>query len=335
MIGNIQLSDRSLTLLNRRQMSQDEIQQFTDLLNEAKSQQGSAIEQLKAMSAQELALLQKANSLADPINIAALSEEGAANLISQPDNSDKVDLNNDGIVEVGEGRSIVFPPVNAPDHVKAAWQDATAGLDETDKMMLELHMHIAVYGVQIEGVAQKTALPPEQQWSQLGIDKLFSDLRGNLEFRVGLEGWTEHNVMLRDFYDRFESSLDSSTSYTQQKQTFAAEDDKKPNEKREARSLDTSDKRLNELNQLLLDARMGIDRRKLEEIDEKMKAIESDSSLSSTQKRQMLRALEEQKEAIFAEAQRRTVENEKRKALLAANDNLTEQLQEELLKSTV
>ena len=74
---------------------------------------------------------------------------------------------------------------------------------------------------------------------------------------------------------------------------------------------------------------------KLEEIDEKMKAIESDGSLSSTEKRQMLRALEEQKEAIFAEAQRRTVENEKRKSLLAANDNLTEQLQEELLKITI
>lgn len=335
MIANIQLSDRSLTLLNRRQMSQDEIQQFTDLLNEAKSQQGSAIEQLKAMSAQELVLLQKANSLADPINIAALSEEGAANLISQPDNSDKVDLNNDGIVEVGEGRSIIFPPVNAPDHVQAAWKDATDGMDETDKMMLELHMHIAVYGVQIEGVTQKAALSPEQQWSQLGIEKLFSDLRGNLEFRVGLEGWTEHNVMLRDFYNRFENGLGSSTSYIQPRQSTPKEADNDSDAKTESRSLDASDKRLNELNQLLLDARMGVDRRKLEEIDEKMKAIESDGSLSSTEKRQMLRALEEQKEAIFAEAQRRTVENEKRKSLLAANDNLTEQLQEELLKITI
>ena len=46
---------------------------------------------------------------------------------------------------------------------------------------------------------------------------------------------------------------------------------------------------------------MGIDREKLEEIEEKIKAIESDSSLSDKQKRQRINVLEQQKEAVFEE----------------------------------
>jgi hypothetical protein len=62
----------------------------------------------------ELTLLQKANSLADTINVQGLTEEGATNLLSQPDNSDKVDLNNYRLVEVGIAKLMIFPPVNAP-----------------------------------------------------------------------------------------------------------------------------------------------------------------------------------------------------------------------------
>ena len=110
MINSVQFSEKSLNLLSLRQLSNDEIQQFSEILNQAKDSQGSAKDRLLAMSASELALVQKANSLAAPINVSSLSEEGAINLLSQPDHSDKVDLNNDGIVEVGAAKNLIFPP---------------------------------------------------------------------------------------------------------------------------------------------------------------------------------------------------------------------------------
>ena len=45
-----------------------------------------------------------------------------------------VDLNNDGIVEVGEAKTFVYPPPNAPDSVKAAWNEATKDMTEREKM---------------------------------------------------------------------------------------------------------------------------------------------------------------------------------------------------------
>ncbi|MFT6990012.1 MAG: hypothetical protein ACJASL_001989 [Paraglaciecola sp.] len=327
MINSIQFSEKSLDLLSLRQLNQDEIQQFSDILSEAKNQQGSAKNTLLAMTVNELALVQKANSLADPINVSSLSEEAAANLLSQPDNSDKVDLNNDGIVEVGAARTIIFPPVNAPDNVKLAWESATADMSETDKFILEFRMHSAVFGINIEGVNQKQALDPEQQWNQQGIDDLFKDLSGNLEFRVNLEGWTDHNLMLKGFYERFESALNQSSAFSMAttQPVHNATEEKKP-------AVHETDSAYTNMMQLLLDARMGIDREKLQEIDEKIEKIENNADLSGKHKQQLIKALLQQKEALFEEAQRRTVENEKRKSLLPNNINLLERLDEQRLK---
>lgn len=335
MINSIQLSDKSLNLLNLRQLNQDEIQQFSAILTEAKSQQGSAKNTLLNMSPSELALVQKANSLADSINVTSLSEEGATNLLRQPDNSDKVDLNNDGIVEVGAAKSLIFPPVNAPASVKTAWESATANLSEEDKMMLELRMHLAVFGANIEGGNNKQALSPDQQWSQKGIENLFKDLQSNLEFRVNMEGWTEHNLMLKGFYERFHSALNQSSSVpgvTAQSTTSEPAQAQGNQGEQTDSAVKQSNQTHADMMQLLLDARMGIDREKLEEIEEKIKTIENDASLSSTQKQTLIYALQKQKEVIFEEAQRRTVENEKRKSLLSNNVNLLENLAEQKLK---
>ena len=89
---------------------------------------------LAGLTAQDLALLQQASGLVDTINVASLSEEGAANLLLGRDM--QVDLNNDGIVEVGAGRMMTFPPPNAPQAAKDAWAAATAGMSERDRMSL-------------------------------------------------------------------------------------------------------------------------------------------------------------------------------------------------------
>lgn len=95
---------------------------------------GGAKQFLAALTPQDLTLLQDASGLASRIDVAALSEEGAANLLLE--RTARVDLNNDGLVEVGGAKLIVFPPVNAPQAVKQAWEAATAGMSGRDRMSL-------------------------------------------------------------------------------------------------------------------------------------------------------------------------------------------------------
>lgn len=160
MISSTSFSTESMNLLQARGLSESQISDFSLLLQEANEQREnniSAKEVLNNMTKGELQLLQTATSLADPINVNSLSKEGAINLLAQPDKTGLVDLNNDGIVEVGAARNITFPPVNAPTHVKDAWDKATEGLSTWDKAVMELNLHTSVYGVEINGMPTKKA----------------------------------------------------------------------------------------------------------------------------------------------------------------------------------
>jgi len=210
MISSTSFSTESMNLLQARGLSETQITDFASLLEEAHEQRDnniSAKEVLSNMSKSELQLLQTATSLATPINVNSLSKESAINLLAQPDNTGLVDLNNDGIVEVGAARKMVFPPVNAPAHVKDAWDKATEGLSTWDKSVMELNLHVSIYGVEINGMPTKKPPTPEQQWSSENLVEWFATLRSGLERSVIDEGWTEHNKAKRDVYDKFESFL--------------------------------------------------------------------------------------------------------------------------------
>ncbi len=210
MIASTQFSAESTQLLQARGLSKSQITDFSLLLDKAHKQQGqnvSAKQVLNDMSGSELKLLQKASSLADSIHVASLSKEGAVNLLAQPDNTGLVDINNDGIVEVGAGRHMIFPPVNAPAHVKEAWDKSTEGLSFQDKMVLELNLHTSIYGFEINGVPTKPAPSPEQQWSANNLVEWFATLRSGLERSVKEEGWTHFNLAQKGFYDKFEALL--------------------------------------------------------------------------------------------------------------------------------
>jgi len=210
MLSSISLSSKSVSLLQVRGLTGQQVDDFTELLNKANQQleqDRSAKQVLSDMSGDELALLQKATSLADSINVSSLSNEGAVNLLAQPDKTGMVDLNNDGLVEIGKAKMVTFPPLNAPHSIHAAWEKATKNMAEGDKMIMQLHMHTAVYGFQIEGQPTKQPLSPEAQWSETGWQQLLATLRSSLEFSVGMDGWTRMNVVRQDFYDRFEGEL--------------------------------------------------------------------------------------------------------------------------------
>lgn len=215
MLSSVNLSSDSIDLLQRRGLSDQQIGNFAELLTQAKERVGegaTAKQALSELTKAEMTLLQQATSLADPIQVNTLSNEGATNLLAQPDRSGMVDLNNDGIVEVGKAQTISFPPVNAPDHVKSAWDTATEGMAEADRLILELNMHHAVYGVQIDGVETKTALPPEQQWSAEGWQQLLSELEAALAFDVSMDGWDRYSLLKQDFYQKFDTALQSGWS---------------------------------------------------------------------------------------------------------------------------
>lgn len=196
--------------MQARGLTDVQITDFATLLEDAHQQQEnniSATQILQNMTKSELALIQTVTSLAAPIDVNSLSKEGATNLLAQPDRTGLVDLNNDGIVEVGAGRNIMFPSVNAPAYAKAAWDKATEGLSFQDKAIIEFNMHISVYGVEINGMPTKQAPSPENQWSADNIVEWFATLRSGLERSVKEEGWAHFNIVQRDFYDKFESFL--------------------------------------------------------------------------------------------------------------------------------
>jgi len=96
---------------------------------------------LKSLSTEELQTLQFTHGAADPINPDSLSQEGALNLLLPPGDA-RMDIDGDGIVEVGTARTGVFPPGNAPASVEAAWNEAMANVDPQTKAMAEITLHL-------------------------------------------------------------------------------------------------------------------------------------------------------------------------------------------------
>lgn len=88
------------------------------------------------LDTQSLSLLQEAASLATPTNIASLSEEGAENLLLTP--SEAIDLNKDGLIETGSAMGFQFPPSDASQELRSAWEKTTATLEEGDTLTLML-----------------------------------------------------------------------------------------------------------------------------------------------------------------------------------------------------
>jgi hypothetical protein len=211
MLSVSNLSNESVDLLQIRGRSDQQIIEFATLLDEANSQIGkdvSAKDVLSGLTVAELIMVQKSVGLVDSIDVDSLSTEAAINLLAQPDKTGMIDLNNDGLVEIGAAKMITFPPVNAPVSVQRAWDEATEGMSEQDKMIMQLNMHTMTYGIHIDGVPTQQASSPEDQWSKKGLEQLMENLKSALEFSVSLDGWDRFNLVKNDFYDKFEEALE-------------------------------------------------------------------------------------------------------------------------------
>ena len=78
---------------------------------------------LNTLTTQQIMDLFAYHGLAHPGQVNALSEEGAANLLTAPEF--QRDIDGDGLVEVGAAKLFVFPAPDAPQEVYEAWAELT------------------------------------------------------------------------------------------------------------------------------------------------------------------------------------------------------------------
>lgn len=164
------ISQKSSYDTYRTANGQDISSAFTQILEKKQETNMGTRKFLSSLTVSELYEVQKANHLAGNINIQTLSKEGAENLFLMPvDKYKTVDLNNDGVVEVGTGKTFVFPPTNSPESVKDAWKKASKDMSFKERMLLEGHF----LGMQLERNAYQSQ---DGTW-------------GN--YNPGEDGWTD------------------------------------------------------------------------------------------------------------------------------------------------
>ncbi|QDV72364.1 hypothetical protein [Botrimarina mediterranea] len=133
------------------QASPEKLQQgFGAIIGKAINEEGYADPKgfLAKLNREELATLQSVHSLADPIHVESLTEEGALNLLLPP--PAQVDIDADGITHSGAGRGIRFPNSNTPPEVVDAWDSATAGMSWGERSQFELKMMLPTLLANIE-----------------------------------------------------------------------------------------------------------------------------------------------------------------------------------------
>lgn len=199
------LGARHTQLSELRGVSADCQTRYAALLERAYSSGGLSDAKgfLTTLTPAELDDVRRNHCLADPIDPASLSDEGAQNLLL-PEGF-RVDLNGDGMDEVGCAFNIPFPPRDAPADFKEAWFQATATLDEGSMMTYALQMHIGLYGIPIDNQPSAPRVAIDQLAS---YQQLVSQILTSLD--VG-KPWMAEGQYERDkaFFTRFLGELQS------------------------------------------------------------------------------------------------------------------------------
>lgn len=151
-------------LLGLRGLSPDDEASFASLL--ARAQGVSPADRqsvLNGLTASELETLRKAHSLADPINPAGLSQEGVYNLFQAP--SEAKDLDHDGFQSVGIAKMWCFPPPDAPESLRKAWEASTAGLSDGEVMLkMGIFLPPPQFALDGNGNLLKVINPGDPEW---------------------------------------------------------------------------------------------------------------------------------------------------------------------------
>lgn len=93
---------------------------------------------LQSLSDEQLQTIQQTHHLAEPIDINSLSSEASLNLLLPPPT--QIDENGDGLTAIGASFTLKFPNSHTSAKVTQAWERATEGVSQSDRLTYELQM---------------------------------------------------------------------------------------------------------------------------------------------------------------------------------------------------
>lgn len=194
------IEKREYSLLKSRGLSDTEIKDFRNIVNDAKKQ-NNAKEFLSNLSNEDRELVKKANSYGRSLTdneIGSMTEEGARNMLVNQDYRAYVDYNNDGVVDKGIGKSFSFPPPNAPEDVKIAWDKTLDSLPAEDRLMAS-----SIFMVQ----SLQANFQTDSQGNVVGVASPGDDGYVNI-FPATLDGW-QNLLDKTESYLKWLSTVDS------------------------------------------------------------------------------------------------------------------------------
>jgi hypothetical protein len=163
---------------------------------------------LLGLTTEQLSLLQNVNHLGNPVDVNAISEEGAENLLVDRDH--RVDLNNDGLTEVGAARLAQFPSSNTPPAVKDAWNAATGGLSEVERVQFSFRFAATTDGIHLKNLpgGESDANESSPDFSSPSFDwtNFFDTFRYDID-TARSRNTPEYSNRLQGFLDRFQTEL--------------------------------------------------------------------------------------------------------------------------------
>ncbi len=206
------LADGDIRLLILRGVKNDKIEAYTGILEQFHgdpANRDDPVVFLRNLSSDGIELLKQAQSIpaGKQIDVSGLDKEEALNFILPQ--SEKVDLDNDGLVaSASGGKGFMFPPPNAPQSVKDAWDDVTDGMSESDIFLMSgkfmTMFTLANFHVDDNGNVTRTE-PGEPGWRNIFAEDGFSYRDAIDQFQAGNEFSRPNNTP--EMYERIKSLL--------------------------------------------------------------------------------------------------------------------------------
>jgi hypothetical protein len=156
---------------------------------------------LSSLDHGELRTVQKYNGLVEAIDVGAISAEGAYNLLMH--DNEQFDFDNDGIMEVGAGRSLMPVPRNMPSDVKAAYIETLNSLEGREKLMA---MTLSFDVGRIKSILNNTPYTPptiDYDYLQNRVNEILNPTGGGFSSE-------EFKAIIQKFWDTFQSAFDGS-----------------------------------------------------------------------------------------------------------------------------
>ncbi|MDA7949060.1 MAG: hypothetical protein MPJ78_16480 [Hyphomicrobiaceae bacterium] len=151
-------NDKDTGLMNIRSVTDSERQRFAEIVQDAASTGGyqDPVGYIQSLSSKDIEVLRRVHSLAETRGVQNTNVEGAVNLLLPPQNH--TDLNNDGLVNTGAAVGFVFPPPNAPQSVKDAWEETIKDLPADERLLASTPFMVASVAANIKFDSDGTAI---------------------------------------------------------------------------------------------------------------------------------------------------------------------------------